>query len=229
MPFFAHTKIKPLRQAKGLNQAEIAAELGVSRPTYVLIEQGEKEPTISQLFTLARLLGVGVNDLGTNLPSLTRENSDYPKFKQLISACIVLAGNEGAITKAKLSILTYLIDFTYYRQHSRPISGEIYRHTPRGPVADDYFRAIDELYEGQSIALEPSGSTLVIRSIEQVPTKLLSESELSLVQKICAKWQLESTEAIMAFVREQISGKANRSGEPIPYESVLSQQPDSLY
>lgn len=58
MPIIAYDKIRPLRLAKGLRQADVAMELGISRPTYLLMERGLKEPTISQLYTLARLLGV---------------------------------------------------------------------------------------------------------------------------------------------------------------------------
>ena len=58
MPVISYDQLKPLRLAKGLRQADLAVELGISRPTYVLIEQGSKEPTVSQLYTLARVLGV---------------------------------------------------------------------------------------------------------------------------------------------------------------------------
>ena len=67
MPVIEYDKIKPLRLAKGLRQAELAFELGISRPTYALIECGQKEPTISQLYTLARLLGVSPSALCTSL------------------------------------------------------------------------------------------------------------------------------------------------------------------
>lgn len=58
MPIIAYDQLKPLRLAKGLRQADMATELGISRPTYVQMERGNKEPTLSQLYTLARLLGV---------------------------------------------------------------------------------------------------------------------------------------------------------------------------
>jgi len=67
MPIVQYARIKPLRLAKGLGQTEIAIELGVSRPTYALIERGEREPTISQLYVLARLLGVSPATLCSSL------------------------------------------------------------------------------------------------------------------------------------------------------------------
>lgn len=229
MPIIAYGKIKPLRQAKGLNQAEIAAELGVSRPTYVLIEQGAKEPTVTQLYTLARLLGTEPNDLCANLPSGAVAMSNYEKLKELVAACVVHGAKDGRITKSKLSVLAYLSDFAWYNLHSRPLSGASYRCSPRGPVADDFFRVIDELYEGQTITLEPKGASLEITSVEQLPTTLLTSEELSLIHDICTKWQRQSTEAAIKFAVEQAPCKAVRMGDPIPYEAVLNQPKDSLY
>lgn len=229
MPFFAHTRIKPLRQAKGLTQAELAAELGVSRPTYVLIEQGERELTISQLHILARLLGVGVDEMGSNLPHLASPPDGYPKLRELIATCIGYAATDGTITKTKLSILTYLVDFTVFSMHARPMTGQVYRHTNRGPVADDFFRAIDDLYEAQAIAIEPRGTSLLIRMVEHPSAQLLSEEELGLIQLICTKWQPQNTETILDFVRQQILGKTYRVGEPIPYESILNKPRTSLF
>jgi len=58
MPLIAYDQFKSLRLVKGLRQADLAMELGISRPTYVLMERGQKEPTVTQLYILARLFGV---------------------------------------------------------------------------------------------------------------------------------------------------------------------------
>jgi putative transcriptional regulator len=229
MPIFAYSKVKPLRQAKGLNQAEIAAELGVSRPTYVLIEQGEKEPTLSQLYTLSRLLGVEAGELCANLPSTVADTSDYEKFKDLVFVCASQGSDGEAITKTKLSILTYLVDFVWYRLNSRPMTGAAYRCMERGPVADDYFRAIDDLYEAQAIALEPRGTSMLIRTVEQRPSKSLSEKELLLVRDICKKWQKVSTETAVSFARSQVPCRSAKQGDPIAYEAILSESVTNLY
>jgi transcriptional regulator with XRE-family HTH domain len=229
MPVIAYGKIKPLRQAKGLNQAEIAAELGVSRPTYVLIEQGSKEPTITQLYTLARLLNIEPGELCVNLPSVTARVTDYQKFKELVRTCVVHGAEGGIITKSKLSVLVYLNDFAWYNVHGQPMTGADYRCTPRGPVADDYLRALDELYEAQAIALEPSGTAMAIRHIEQLPGRLLTSNELSLVQDICTKWRAQSTEAIIRFASEQAPCRAVRPGDLIPYEAILGEPQSALY
>ncbi|HEY5805940.1 MAG TPA: helix-turn-helix domain-containing protein [Candidatus Saccharimonadales bacterium] len=229
MPIFNYSKVKPLRQAKGLKQAEVAMELGISRPTYLLVEQGDKEPTITQLYTLARLLGVDAGELCSNLPALSLQKTDYAKFKELIAACAIQGADGGSITKTKLAILAYLADFTWYRLHAQPLSGMVYRRVTRGPVGDEFFRALDELYEEQSIAIEPHGAAMLIRTVEQHPTKLLSKAELDLIHNVCTKWRQESTEAIVFFALSQGLCKAAKPGDPIPYEAVLNQPEDVLY
>lgn len=229
MPIIAYGKIKPLRQTKGLNQAEIAAELGVSRPTYVLIEQGSKEPTLTQLYILARLLGTEPGDLCSNLPAVTAKASDYRKFKDLVRTCVAQGTSGGTITKSKLSALTYLCDFAWYRLHGRPMTGADYRCTPRSPSADDFFRVVDELYEGQAITLEPSGTALLIKGIEVAQPTLLSAEESALVNEICTKWRNKSTDDIIAFTSRQAPCQAVKSGDLLPYEAIAIEPTASLY
>lgn len=229
MPVFAYGKLRPLRQAKGLTQGEIATELGISRPTYVLMEQGQREPTLSQLYTLSRLLGVDISELGSNLPAATQYPFDYPKLKELVFACASAGAENGTITKTKLALLVYLADFSWYRLTGRAITGALYRHTTRGPVADDFFRALDELYEGQAIAIEPTGVTMIIRPIERTQPTLLNQEEQLHVQKVCTKWRKESTEAVMRFTSMQTPFKTSTPGEPIAYESIMSTPENELY
>jgi len=123
----------------------------------------------------------------------------------------------------------YLVDFAWCYYQSRPMTGATYRLGVRGPVADDYFRALDELHEGQAIALEPKGVAMVIKPVEKPTAKLLNKEELALVRKVCDKWEQESTEAITNFVRQQTPSKNTKLGDPIPYETVLGLPKDSLF
>jgi transcriptional regulator with XRE-family HTH domain len=229
MPVFAFGKVKPLRQAKGLNQAEMAAELGMSRPTFVLLEQGQKEPTLSQLYTLSRLLGVEVGELCSNLPAGFAEGNNYDKFKELVAACVLHGADGGNLTKTKLSILTYLADFAWFKLHSLPLTGALYRASNRGPVADHFFRAVDELYEAQAIAIETRGTAMIIRAVEQQPTTRLSEKEISLIHDICTKWRHKSTESILAFSFNHKPNQNAGLGQVLLYESILGTPKELLY
>jgi len=66
-----YKKIKELREKSKFSQEYVAEKLKISRPTYIQIEKGEREITVSEVDNLARLFGLGLDDFFTesNLPS----------------------------------------------------------------------------------------------------------------------------------------------------------------
>ena len=56
--------IRALRFAAGeLTQAELAARVGVTRQTIIAIEQGKYSPSLEVAFQIARVFGVGLDDV----------------------------------------------------------------------------------------------------------------------------------------------------------------------
>jgi transcriptional regulator with XRE-family HTH domain len=62
-----------LRKARGLSQSQVAARLGVSKPTVWAWEQGKARPVDSRMEALAEVLGVERSDLaaGTTAPNVS--------------------------------------------------------------------------------------------------------------------------------------------------------------
>lgn len=56
-------KLKAARTLKGMNQAELAARVGVTRQTIVAVESGKYNPTINLCIDICRVLGLTLNDL----------------------------------------------------------------------------------------------------------------------------------------------------------------------
>jgi putative transcriptional regulator len=53
-----------LRALRGdLTQAELAARVGLTRQTIIAIEQGRYSPSLEVAFRIARVLGVGLEDV----------------------------------------------------------------------------------------------------------------------------------------------------------------------
>lgn len=56
--------IRALRFAAGeMTQAELARQLGVTRQTIIAIEQGRYSPSLEVAFKMARIFGVGLEDV----------------------------------------------------------------------------------------------------------------------------------------------------------------------
>ncbi len=56
-------RVRELRQAKGMIQAELAERLNVSRQTIISIENGKYDPSLPLAFRIARLFGERVDDV----------------------------------------------------------------------------------------------------------------------------------------------------------------------
>jgi putative transcriptional regulator len=63
-PTLVTNSIRPLRFANGeMTQAELADRVGVTRQTIIAIEQGRYSPTLEMAFQIARVFGVGLDDV----------------------------------------------------------------------------------------------------------------------------------------------------------------------
>jgi putative transcriptional regulator len=57
-------RIRELRaQHDGITQAELGEAIGVTRQTVIAIEQGRYSPSLESAFRIARVFGVGVEDV----------------------------------------------------------------------------------------------------------------------------------------------------------------------
>ena len=56
-------KMRQLRTALGISQGELAKQVGVSRQTVNMIENGGYNPTLELCIRICRALGVTLNDL----------------------------------------------------------------------------------------------------------------------------------------------------------------------
>ena len=57
-------RIRALRFEHGeLTQAELAERIGVTRQTVIAIEQGRYSPSLEMAFQIARVFGVGLDDV----------------------------------------------------------------------------------------------------------------------------------------------------------------------
>ena len=222
------------RLTRGYTQEQVAHALGVSRPTYVNIESGKKELTVRQAEALSSMLRISMDDIlgvadGTSV--FTNFLKATEKYKQIILNSLKYGADEdGRITKTKLAKLVYLADFIWYYLNSSPMSGMTYRKLPRGPVADVYFRALDELEEDGTIIRETKGKAILFTLIEkEAPAGRLSAEELDLIEKIGKAWSGKSTDDIVNFTHEQLPWQICRDGEVIPYGLITQEEPERVY
>ena len=224
-------KIKSLRTEKGLSQEQIAQVIGVSRPTYTAIESGKQKLDIEEAQKLAKLFGIGVDELlSGNIPNIG-------KYKHMILTFLRMnLSKDGKIPKTKLAKLLYLSDFAWFYDHLESMSGMQYRKMTYGPVPDTFFRALDELEVSGKIIIDhkvADGKEMFLisesDSNKNEKIKTLSKEESSLMKKIAKKWKDKKTLEIVNFTHNQLPYFLCRDDELIPYELITQEDADMVY
>lgn len=228
-----HEKVREARKDRGLTQEDVAQELGLSRASYIAIEQGKRELTVSEKEKLESIFGVSAEG--------TVKNQE--KYREMILEFLSLPEFAEGIPKTKLAKLLYLADFGWFYNHLESMSGMQYRRIQYGPVPDYYFQAIEELFgedgnnnggfidiqrkelDNDSVAFMVSAT----RAGKVTVRKLLSKDEKKFIKEIGEKWQKARTREIVAFTHEQLPYQICRDNEIIPYSLITQEEPDRIY
>jgi putative transcriptional regulator len=56
-------RVRELREARSMTQAELGDAIGVTRHTVIAIEQGRYSPSLESAFRIARLFKLGLEDV----------------------------------------------------------------------------------------------------------------------------------------------------------------------
>lgn len=225
------TKIlRYLREQKWYSQDIFAEKVGMSRATYIRVESGDKSPTLDELTTIARVLGISLESLLSDTTCETEHSIDEEKYQQILENCIEFgADKDGKITKTKLAKLAYLVDFAWYYEYLVPLTGLQYRRLEQWPVPNEYFRTIDTLLNTGAIRVEFKGIAQLIQNTDSPSTSKLLPDEIKLIQDICIKWKGKSTKDIVEFTHKQLPWSICQAGEVIPYELITQEEPNHVY
>jgi len=151
------TFIKNKRNLSGLSQSEVAKSLGISRPTYINLEQGKTKPTEEQTCLLASILNVSKDTFekgatfkkissGIKLKEIPKENLE--KFKQVLLYIVSKVGNRPNIGQTALYKLLYFIDFDFYEKNQKYLIGATYIKNTHGPSPISFAKIERELEQG---------------------------------------------------------------------------------
>jgi len=159
------TWIQNKRKLSGLSQSKVAESLGISRPTYIKIEQGKMKSTEEQKSLLARILDVSKDTFEKSiapkkvsneikLKEVPKENLE--KFKQVLLYVVSKVGNRPNIGQTALYKLLYFIDFDFYEKYQRYFIGATYIKNTHGPSPVSFAKIEREL--------EQEGKLVEVRS-----------------------------------------------------------------
>ncbi len=238
--------IQQLRKKHNLTQEFLASELGVSRPTYVQIEQGGRELTISEAKKLAAVFGIPVNDFLENKDSSIimriekKENKsesskqeirinipqkNLKKFKEVFLYVLAKVGNKPNVGEGVLNKLFYFIDFDYYEKYEEQLVGATYIKNHYGPTPCEFKKVVDEMVKNKEIE-EIKSKYFKFDQKKYLPLRgadldVLSAREVGLIDDVLNRLSDKSATEIRDYSHEDIPFKVHKDGEKIDYETVF--------
>ncbi len=235
--------IQQQRSKRNMTQEYLASELGISRPTYLQIERGERELTISEAKKLAALFDMSLeNFLDKKEPKrsvtiekesakesedlqirITEKNLD--KFKQVLLYVLNKAGGKPNVGETVLHKLLYFIDFDYYEKFEENLMGATYIKNHHGPTSIELGTIIKEMQEQGELEAVKSQYFKYLQK-KYLPRKrpnldILSAREIEHIDDVLARLSDKNATEIENYSHEDIPWKSAQDGKPLSYESVF--------
>lgn len=244
--------LKLLREKNGFSQEEVAGQLELSRPTYSLIEKGNKDLTLSQAKIISDLYGITLDSLIKGdptdqiqveikkSPKETKKNESVrisvpqkklDKFKEVLLYILEKVGGKTNVGMGVLYKLLYFIDFDYYEKYEDQLVGATYIKNHFGPTPVEFIKVAtqmidyDELEEVKSKYFEKDQTKyLPHRSAD---LSILSAQEIKHIDDVLARLSDKNASEMRDYSHKDVPWIVAEDGKPIEYESVFYRTSDT--
>lgn len=213
-------KIIEQRKALGLSQQEVAHVLGVSRPTVIKIEKGEKKLSPEQEQSLAEYFGALSGENENIRISIPQKNIE--KFEQVFLYLLEKIGSKPNVGMTVLYKLLYFIDFDYYEMHEEQLMGLTYFKNTYGPTPREFKKVIDSMIARGDI--EAVKSTYFKREQQKfLPRKkpnlrILNGDELEMIESVIDRYSDRSATELSEMSHRDTPWKIAKDNEDLDYE-----------
>jgi len=209
------------RKQFGVSQEEIARVLGLSRPTIIKIEKGERELKPAEEEKL--------NDFFAHFEKEDEpyERNNIPeknieKFKQVFLYILEKVGAKPNIGQTVLYKLLYFIDFDYYEKYEEQFMGLTYFKNTHGPVPREFAKTIEDMKQKGEIE-EIKSKYFTFEQVKYLPVQkpnlsLLSGQELEMMESVLDRYSDKSVTEISALSHLDTPWRIAKDKEDLEYE-----------
>jgi len=243
--------IQQLRKKYNLTQEFLASELGISRPTYLQIEQGERDLTIPEARKIADIFNIDFNSFLESKDSSpeveikknkTKSKSESPgmrisvpqknldKFKEVLLYILSKVGGKPNVGETVLYKLLYFIDFDFYEKFEEQLIGATYMKNHYGPTPIEFRVIVDDMAKkGELVKVESKyfnhtqKKYLPVR--EPDLTKLKDARELRHIDEVLARLGDKNATELSEYSHEDVPWLVAKDNQPLNYEAVFYRTP----
>lgn len=239
--------IQRLRKERGFTQEYLASELAISRPTYIQIERGDRDLTLTEAKRLAHIFGISFEDLlrgqDTSMTasicerkptgadekpqiriSVPQKNVD--KFKEVLLYILSKVGGRPNVGETVIYKLLYFIDFDFYEKYEQQLIGATYIKNHFGPTPVEFKAIVDDMIHKGELAKVSSKyfdhmqkKYLPVRSPDL--TKLKDARELQHIDEVLSRLGDKNATELSEYSHEDVPWLVAEDNRPIDYEAVF--------
>lgn len=240
-----------LRNNQGISQAFVAEKIGVSRASYIEIEKGTKELTLSQANKIAEIFNVSLEELlsGKKISDIKVSIQNEPekkekqkiridvpqknlkKFKEVLLYILGKVGSKSNVGMTVIYKLLYFIDFDYYEKFEEQLIGATYIKNHFGPTPVE-FKKIVELMEKKGELETVKSKYFQHEQTKYLPRReadisVLSAKEIKHIDEVLSRLSDKSAAELSEYSHKDVPWITAEDGRPLSYESVFYRTTDT--
>lgn len=243
--------IQDQRKKRDFSQEYIASELGISRPTYLQIERGERDLTVPEAQKLAAIFGISLEDFlaekefemeveiekgkGKKTPEnqgirINVPQKNLEKFKEVLLYILSKVGSKPNVGETVVYKLLYFIDFDFYEKFEDQLIGATYIKNHFGPTPVEFQTIVaDMIKDGEIVKVDnsffnyPQRKYLPVR--EPDLTKLKDARELQHIDEVLARLSDKNATELSNYSHDDVPWLIAEENQPLDYEAVFYRTP----
>ncbi len=231
------------RTKRNMTQEHVASELGMSRPTYMHIERGKRELTVTEARKLAAIFDMSLEDFLaeheprhtvklTKRPArkteglqirVTQQNLDT--FRQVLLYVLNKVGGKPNVGETVLHKLLYFIDFDYYEKFEENLMGATYIKNHHGPTSAELSSVLEDMQKNGEIEAVKS-QYFKYEQRKYLPLRrpaldTLSARDVEHIDDVLARLSDKNATEIEHYSHGDIPWQSAQNRQPLSYESVF--------
>ncbi len=247
--------IQQLRKKHNLTQEFLASKIGVSRPTYMQIERGERDITITEAKKLAGIFGIPLEDFlrgeegikmimevkkgkkgaqkEKNEIRISVPQKNIDKFRQILLYILKKVGGKPNVGMTVLYKMLYFIDFDYYEKYENQLMGLVYLKNHHGPTPLLFENIIDDMLEKGEVEIVkskfyqyPQTKYLVNPEVEPNLSILDGQEQEHIDSELQRLSDLTASQ-LTDLSHKDVPWISAENGKPLDYESVFYRTPET--
>ncbi|MFH1958997.1 MAG: type II toxin-antitoxin system antitoxin SocA domain-containing protein, partial [Patescibacteria group bacterium] len=236
------------------SQEYIAKEIGVSRPTYSQIENGDRRMVVDEAQTLAKLFGLSlenflsgkdekmpeveiqfVNQIVSEKMDEIPERISVPqekveKFREILLYILDKIGGRVNVGESVICKLLYFIDFDYYEKYEEQLIGAVYIKNHHGPTPAAFVKIVEQMQENGDLE-QVLQQYYQYRQKKYLARRKADLSSFSAKELELIDWEIERFQDFNAAKMEEYSHQdvpwvSADDLQPIDYEAVFYRTPE---